>query len=287
MTKDPKRMPQVVAWMPGTSTISTGRTNGASTAQLTTTMSATVETSTNDADSTDSYAATFLTLAWNAWESGDANARSYIAGISDQLQAIGGVLIHTQQSDGLTWAKPDYQIKYLMDNSEGYRGLRDLASLLQHAFGDNATAAYYNAAASAMQNGILGMWLKGRWAVYKDDVGNLAAPNLATWYPDSNAQVFPALMSVVSSSDARAQRAYNAFNSAWPGWPTLSFNSQDAFPWCLIGDAAAVMGDDSRLATYIHSIQTKYVNAGFPWPFYIAEAGWFMRANNYMLGRGL
>jgi hypothetical protein len=29
------------------------------------------------------------------------------------------------------------------------------------------------------------------------------------------------------------------------------------------------------------------VNSGFPWPFYNAEAGWFIRANNYMLGRGL
>ena len=29
------------------------------------------------------------------------------------------------------------------------------------------------------------------------------------------------------------------------------------------------------------------VNSNFPWPFYNAEAGWFMRTNNYMLGRGL
>ena len=32
--------------------------------------------------------------------------------------------------------------------------------------------------------------------------------------------------------------------------------------------------------------ESKYVNSNFPWPFYIAEAGWFMRANNYMLGKG-
>jgi len=29
------------------------------------------------------------------------------------------------------------------------------------------------------------------------------------------------------------------------------------------------------------------VNSGFPWPFYNAEAGWFLRANSYMMGRGL
>ncbi|MFZ0734119.1 MAG: hypothetical protein WAM79_17490 [Candidatus Sulfotelmatobacter sp.] len=38
------------------------------------------------------------------------------------------------------------------------------------------------------------------------------------------------------------------------------------------------------IAPYIGAIQSKYVNSNFPWPFYIAEAGWFLRANNYMLG---
>jgi hypothetical protein len=287
MTKDPNRMPQVVGWINwyinhlnwpdqwglyGT-TYDYSVSNG-------------VATSTNNADSTDSYAATFLSLVWNAWESGNASARSTILALSYQLDVIGGVIIQTQQSDGLTWAKPDYQIKYLMDNCEAYRGLRDLASVYQNAFGDTAKAAYYNAAADSMLNGIAGMWLNGTWAVYKDDLGRLAAPNLSTWYADASAQVFPALMGVVTSSDPRAQQAYAAFNAAWPGWPTLSFNSQDPFPWCLIVEGAAAMGDKARVVTYINTIQSKYVNSGFPWPFYSAEAGWFMRANNYMMGRG-
>jgi len=49
---------------------------------------------------------------------------------------------------------------------------------------------------------------------------------------------------------------------------------------------APEQGDRNRVATYISTMQSKYVNSGFPWPFYNAEAGWFMRANNYMLGRG-
>jgi hypothetical protein len=288
MTKDPNRMPQVVAWMNwyvnhlnwpdqwglyGT-TYNYSVNNG-------------VETSMQQADSTDSYAATFLTLVWNAWLSGDQNARSFIAGLSYQLDVIGGVLIQTQQSDGLTWAKPDYQIKYLMDNCEAYRGLRDLASIYQNAFGDTTKAAYYNAAADAMQNGILSMWMNGTWAVYRNWYGNNIAPNMGAWYADATAQVFPVLMGVVTSSDSRAQQAYAAFNAAWPGWPTLSFNSQDPFPWVLVADGAAAMGDNARVATYINSIQNKYVNSGFPWPFYNAEAGWFMRANNYMMGNGL
>jgi hypothetical protein len=242
------------------------------------------ETSLKDADSTDSYAATFLSLALAYYQTGDAGAQTYVKSISSQLDAIGGVLVQTQQSDGLTWSKPSYQIKYLMDNCEAYRGLRDLASLFQSALGDSAKAATYNAAADKMLQGINSMWMSGSWAVYKDNAGKLTGPNMGTWYPDATSQLFPVLEGVVPASDPRSVQAYNNLNAAWPGWPTLSYNAQDAFPWILVGDAAILMGDTTRVSTYIQSIETKYVNSGFPWPWYSAEAGWFMRLNAYALG---
>lgn len=288
MTKDPNRMPQVVAWMNWyINHFNWPDKWGLYGTVYDYTVSNGVAIPTGDADSTDSYAATYLTLAWNAWQSGNPEARSFILGLNYQLDVIGGVIVLTQQSDGLTWAKPDWQIKYLMDNCEVYRGLRDLASLYQNAFGDSAKAAWYNAAAQRSLNGILTMWQNGKWAYYKDGAGNMPAPNLANWYPDAAAQVFPMLQGVLSPSDARSQQTYANFNAAWPGWPTLSFNSQDPFPWDLVAVAAATMGDNSRVATYINSMQGKYVNSGFPWPFYDAEGGWFMRANNYMMGKGL
>jgi hypothetical protein len=288
MAKDPNRMPQVLAWMKWyINHLNWPDKWGMYGTTYDYTVSNGIATATQNADSTDSYAATFLSLVWSAWQSGDAKSRSYITGLSYELDVIGGVLIQTQQSDGLTWAKPDYQIKYLMDNCEAYRGLRDIASIYKNVFGDTGKAAYYNAAADRMQAGILGMWMNGKWAIYKDGIGRLAAPNMGTWYADASAQVFPVLMGVVTSSDSRAQQSYAAFNAAWPNWPTLSFNAQDPFPWCLIVDGAAAMGDKTRVDTYIKTMQSKYVNSGFPWPFYNAEAGWFMRANTYMMGRGL
>src|SRR5665213_1063614 len=92
-------------------------------------VAGTTETSTNRADSTDSYAATFLSLAWAYWKTGDPDAQTYIQTLSYQLDCIGGVIVQTQQSNGLTWALPDYQIEYLMDNAEVYKGVTDLANL--------------------------------------------------------------------------------------------------------------------------------------------------------------
>ena len=243
------------------------------------------EISHNNADSTDSYAATFLTLAWAYFSTGDAGAQSYVRTLSYQLDAIGQVIVQTQQSDGLTWAKPDYQIKYLMDNCEAYRGLRDLAQLFQNAFNDFSKAQYYNSKADLMLQGINDMWMNGVWAVYKDGIGRLANPNYSTWYADATSQLFPVMQGVISPDDARSQQVYDQFNSAWPGWPNLSFSSQDPFPWVMIAAAAAAMGDSSRVNTYINTIQTKYAANGFPWPWYCMEAGWYMRLNAYMLGK--
>jgi GH15 family glucan-1,4-alpha-glucosidase len=172
----------------------------------------------------------------------------------------------------------------LMDNCEVYRGLRDVASLFQ-AIGDAGKASYYKAAADANYNGILGMWMNGKWAVYKDYYGALAAPHMNVWYADATAQLFPVLYQVIPGSDSRAQQAYAAFNAAWPSWTNLSFSSQDQFPWVMIADAAALMGDKARANAYIDTIQQKYVSKGFPWTWYNMEAGWFMRLNAYMLGR--
>jgi len=224
-----------------------------------------VETSRVYADSTDSYAATFLTLAWTFYQTGDAAAQNYVKSIASQLDSIGGVLIQTQQNDGLTWAKPDYQIKYLMDNCEAYRGLRDLAAIFQNALGDANKATYYNAAADHMLQGIESLWSNGAWAMYKDNAGNLVAPNMGKWYPDATSQLFPVLEGVIAAADSRSQQAYTSVNNAWPGWPSLSYNAQDPFPWILVGDAAIIMGDTTRVATYIQSIETKYVKNGFHW----------------------
>lgn len=242
------------------------------------------EVSHNNADSTDSYAATFLSLAWAYFNTGDANAQSYVRTLSSQLDAIGQVIVLTQQPDGLTWALPDYHIKYLMDNCEAYRGLRDLALVYENAFNDFSKAQYYNSKADLMLQGINGMWMNGSWAVYKNGIGALIGPRLGAWYADATSQLFPVMQGVISPDDGRSQQVYNRFNSAWPGWPNLSFNSQDPFPWVMIAGAAAVMGDSSRVNTYLNTIHRRYVANGFPWPWYSMEAGWYMRLNAYLEG---
>jgi hypothetical protein len=241
------------------------------------------EVSSGDADSTDSYAATFLSLAYAYYATGNPAAQSYVRSISGDLDLIAQVLVKTQQSDGLTWAKPDYQIKYLMDNSEVFRGLADVSTLFG-SMGDSTKEGYYGTVATNCQRGVWNMWLGNTWAVYKDALGRLAAPTLSTWYPDASAQMFPVLYGVVQGNDSKAVASYASFNAAWPGWAQLSYNNQDPFPWVMIADGAAQMGDKTRVATYANSVRAKWVNKGFPWTWYSMEAGWYLRLTAYMQG---
>jgi hypothetical protein len=286
MTKDPSKVGQVRAWMEWyIAHLNSHDVWGLGNTIYDYNVSGSTETPTNDADSTDSYPATFLSLAWKFYQTGDPNAQWYVKSVAAHLDAIGQTLVRTQQGDGLTWAKPNYQIKYLMDNCEVYRGLRDAAALFQN-LGYGSKAAFYNSHADAAFQGIWNMWLGDGFAVYKDNGGNLAAPNWNTWYADAVSQLFPVLEQVLPASDPKVQEVYWRFNVAWQNWDNLSFNSSDPFPWALVSNAAARMGDSARVNTYVVNIQNLYVNRNFPWPFYSMEAGFFMQVNAYMAGEG-
>ena len=56
-----------------------------------------------EADSVDSYAATFISLAATAWRSGDAPLRAYVAGIRGDVERIASAMDAVSDGDGLTW----------------------------------------------------------------------------------------------------------------------------------------------------------------------------------------
>jgi hypothetical protein len=98
--------------------------------------------------------------------------------------------------------------------------------------------------------------------------------NWTTWYPDSTAQLFPMSFGIISPR--------YPFNAKWSNWTQLGF--RDAFPRVVVSGAAALRGDFASVNKYINTIQSKYVNTGFPYPWYCAEAGWFIRVNHYVQG---
>ena len=100
-------------------------------------------------DSTDSYAATFLMVLQKYVEkTGD---KAYIVAHKSEIERIVNAMFATMKN-GLTLAKPDYAIKYLMDNCEVYGGLRAAASLYRDVLRDEEKGNRMDAAADEAQH---------------------------------------------------------------------------------------------------------------------------------------
>jgi hypothetical protein len=235
------------------------------------TVSATgVETSTGDMDSTDAYAGTFL-LAVRAASRAGANIKPFAAGIRGAVSAIEA----TQDTDGLTWAKPTWQVKYLMDESEVYAGLRaavDLGSTL----GDRTLRSRATADANAVAAGVSGLWDAPTGAYdWARDGGGQVSTNWANLYSDSMEQAWASTFGVAPASAGLLQ-TLDADHPLWDQ-PTATdvFNGSPATVgyWPLAGWGFLAQGSTTRAATAATNIRTAAVAANRAWPFTTGTAG--------------
>lgn len=234
------------------------------------------EVSTGDMDSTDAYAGTFLLAAWRTWKAtgnGAALTRLH-AGVTLAVRAIEW----TQDADGLTWAKPTYHVKYLMDQAETAAGLRAATSVAT-ALGDPALASRSALDASRMQAGVDKLWNPAAaaydWAVF--DSGTHQGTNWSVLYPDAMEQAWAVAFGLTSG--ARAQAIMTHLAVAHPNWDrpaaTDLFWSSPAVVgyWPVAGLALVQIGQRSTAATAGGAIQAAAALAKQAWPFTTGVAG--------------
>lgn len=81
-------------------------------------------------DSSDSYAATFLAVCFAYHEqTGDAPT---LFGAWDQIVKVAEACLLTQQRSALTYARPGYDVVYMMDNAEVWYGLNHFSRLCKN-----------------------------------------------------------------------------------------------------------------------------------------------------------
>jgi hypothetical protein len=232
---------------------------------------------TNNYDSADSYAATFLSLVLAySKASGDLSfARQH----GDELTTVANVLLTLQDKDGLMWAKPRYYVKFLMDNAENYRGLLDAAELMQ-LLGRDQQANSYALAATKVAIGIeQRLWIPKRqayaWALY----GRWwARQPVDRWYPDTISQVYPIVFGLVPADGLRAKTLYAYLNQSYPNWVEGEFD--DRFPWTILALVAATMQDKQRAVAYLDNVNQQMFTSGqdpdYPW--YAGESAFLVQA---------
>jgi len=147
--------------------------------------------STGIADSTDSYAATFLDAAWEVYRATDDAAwRRQTYGMV--ARAVAAIRL-TQQPTGLTTAKPDYPVIYTMDNAEVYRGWMAAKALAGTDF-DHALT-YTRQAEASLKAIREQLWREtdagnGHYLVgLQTDGAIFDTKQPMVWYPDEMAQL--------------------------------------------------------------------------------------------------
>jgi hypothetical protein len=219
------------------------------------------EVSAREYDSTDSYAGTFISLIKKYAERG--GDMDYIRSLEPVIKVIADVMIATQDTDGLTWAKPDYKIKYLMDNCEVYDGLISYVWLLEHVFSDKSQLSFYKDRAEHCLNGI-----EARLWNAANQSYNWHLKGESRWeklYPETMAQAFPIHFDLISPA---AQRAKNLYKKVCETYAGLQADGL----WTLHTNVSVKMGDYERANTYIKEIGNVYTNTR-KWPWRASEAG--------------
>jgi hypothetical protein len=234
----------------------------------------------NQADSTDSYAAILLGLA-GAYRDAGGNTGVLVENRA-RLESAAAALLALQQSDGLTWARADFRVKFVFNNAEVYWGLRALAGLERTLFGSRSRANSYDAAAQRVQDGIrryLTDPKTGLYHVARVEDGSVVPANLSVWYPDTVALTWPHLFGVTTPSATATRTQMAALNAAWDGQPgpdwTTTVVDPDGFLWPAVGYAALLTGDCKRARAQVALVRQERFPF-FDYPFTVDDGGWLL-----------
>jgi hypothetical protein len=160
-------------------------------------------------DSSDAYGADFIALCYETYQV--THDRAWLkAKYPAVVQCVKGVLL-TWQSDGLTYAKPTYKVKYLMDNLSVHYGLRaavNIANLLHTSDVGKWTALFEQNRAGLKK---LYMPKEGHFSAALFEDGNLDT-DWAKWYPDGMANA-SALGCILDKRDPEAVALYHQLNA--------------------------------------------------------------------------
>lgn len=227
----------------------------------------TKETSKQSYDSTDSYAATFLTVLNKYYEK--TNDKEYLVSKAADIKRIVNAMLSTMHN-GLTFAKPDYEVKYLMDNCEVFEGITAAINLFEKAICPDDTTctdtleALKNAE-SAMEKAFDRSFWNYFGGYYKPAVTKSGTDALDfswdNYYPAATSQLFPIICGVIAPDTVRANSLYTQFCASYE-WEKLEI--PDTFCWGSNVYAAALMNDIDSAMCYMNTYTEKFTNHQYP-----------------------
>lgn len=150
-------------------------------------------------DSVDSYSATFLLILYEYFLASED--RELFLQNRKKIEDIAYTIAYLQDNDGLTFATPATEVKYLMDNCEVYAGLEAYIYLCKKLNWDKIE--FYQKVKDKLEKGFWQKFydpknLNFHWAVSND---YLHRSDWNTFYPDGYAQLFPILFGLLENDE--------------------------------------------------------------------------------------
>lgn len=239
----------------------------------------------NSYDSVDSYAATFL-MVLNKYYNKTGNSK-YILDHSFEIQRIIYAMFEMYHK-GLTIAKPEWKVKYLMDNCEVYEGALAAAELFKNVLcveDSSLESVQQKCADMAVEiaESIEDEFWKPRLGHYK--VGAYKyfkiPSDVFSWnkyYPCATAQLFPIIHGLIAPNTERANKLYDRFCEKYD-W--ANFEYDDVFYWGANLQAAVLMNDIDRVVVYMTNY-AEFIDT-HDYPLYNADAARVCLAANMLL----
>jgi hypothetical protein len=241
----------------------------------------------NHSDSFGSTAATLLGVTWTYYAAGGSAPFLRTPGKKELLERVAAVILGLQQPDGLVSENAPL-VRYLMDNSEIYWGLKSMESLEARVFLDRSASQVYARAAARVQDAIRNSLLNpitGLYRVAKLDEGVYWEADLNEWYPGTVSLLWPSLFYVTQGNSKIERAQVDALNAVWDGSPKPDWTSGTADPsgflWPSIGYAAMLAGDCGRARAQVNQARAAKFpgvtkDLPFSWPFPVDDAGWLL-----------
>lgn len=235
------------------------------------------ELPTGDEDSQDAYAGTFLSAVAAMHASGSATERAALAELRPAVAEAISIIEQLQDTDGLTWAKPTWRVKYLMDQVEVYWGVTEILPAIRD---DAALTQRARTVATRLAKGVDSLWqpASGTYAQAKHDDGTVVASDPARPFPDALSQVW-----IVNSDLVGAKRAAALMAAVTPAlaeladplaeWDPVGGAPERVGYWPLFASALTRIGDSAAAAGYTSAMTTARQESAEAWPYNVASAG--------------
>ncbi len=235
-------------------------------------------------DATDSNIALFFVVLDQYVKSGGDPA--IISGNQTTINNLKNTLVALIDTDGLTWAKDTYPVKYLMDNVEVWAGLKAASNIYGNVFNNASTSSTLNAQASANYTAVQTILYNPtdkKFAIHKNEIGNVTQANLSTWYPDAVAQIWPALFYSLYgnvSYGSPARLAWATFDTTINDWEQTLRGSP--WPWVSVGLSSFYGGYASKGLLFNSYLLSQFPTIETSIPSYVNvnDLGWWLSLEN-------